>query len=159
MKTNFVYFLASSEDEEETRNEKEDDGRKWWDKDETNAEYELDIDIPLVKQGGSADYSIMVEDTQDVYSMPTHSHANKKKNEPDKQKNEPDSTYYNLDPSPAASPSTHKKKSVRQMSKCLISIQQKVKFSVYLFIFLLHVYSFEIEKEEERREKQAISNG
>ena len=116
MNIDIVYYLASSE-EEETRHEKEDDGRKWWEQDETNAEYEADIDIPLVMQGGGADYSIMVEDTQDVYSMPTHSHSNKKKNEPDKQKYEPDSTYYNLDPSPAASPSTHKKKSVRQLSK------------------------------------------
>ena len=45
----------------------------------------------------------MVEDTQDVYAMPTHS---------PKKKDEPQSTYYNLDPSPAASPNLTKKKSV-----------------------------------------------
>ena len=91
-KTYSNLFLASSSEED-------DDGKKWWEKDETNAEYEGDIDIPLVMTGGD----VMVEDTQDVYAMPTHS---------PKKKDEPQSTYYNLDPIPAASPSLTKKKSV-----------------------------------------------
>ena len=44
-----------------------------------------------------------VEDTEDVYSKSTHS---------PRKKSEEVNTYYNLDPSPALSPSTHKKKSV-----------------------------------------------
>ena len=44
-------------------------GRKWWEKDTGCAEYEADIDIPLVFQGGS----VMVADTEDVYSMPASS--------------------------------------------------------------------------------------
>ena len=42
-------------------------GKKWWEYDTGNAEYEADIDIPLV-----AGYSgrVMVEDTEDIYSMP-----------------------------------------------------------------------------------------
>ena len=50
-------------------------------------------------QGGD----IMVEDIQEGYAMPTHS---------PKKEDEPQSTYYNLDPNPAPSPSLTKKKSV-----------------------------------------------
>jgi len=95
-----------SSEEEEYRKQPEDDskeGGKWWEGEETNAEYEADINIPLVMQEG--DYTgIMVEDTKDVYSMPTHSP--RKKSE--------ENAYYNLDPSPAPSPSTHKKKSTKK---------------------------------------------
>ena len=44
-------------------------GQKWWEKETDCAEYESDIDIPLVFQGGS----VMVADTEDVYSMPASS--------------------------------------------------------------------------------------
>jgi len=110
-----------SSEEEEDRKQPEDDskeGGNWewgweaerdlptgkrWEGEETNAEYEADINIPLVMQEG--EYTgIMVEDTKDVYSMPTHSP--RKKSE--------ENTYYNLDPSPAPSPSTHKKKSTKK---------------------------------------------
>ena len=101
------WFFLLSDEEEEDRNHPENDSKKvgkWWEGDETNAEYEYDIDIPLVKQEG--EYTgVMVEDTEDVYSMPTHS---------PRKKSEEENTYYNLDPSPAPSPSPsrHKKKSV-----------------------------------------------
>ena len=42
--------------------------KKWWEIDETNTEYEPDIDIPLVKCGSDA--HVMVENSQDVYSLP-----------------------------------------------------------------------------------------
>ena len=44
----------------------------------------------------------MVEDIPEGYAMPTHSPKNE---------DEPPSTYYNLDPNPAPSPSLTKKKS------------------------------------------------
>ena len=44
-------------------------GQQWWEKETDCAEYEADIDIPLVFQGGS----VMVADTEDVYSMPASS--------------------------------------------------------------------------------------
>ena len=47
----------------------DDGGQKWWNKESDCAEYEADIDIPLVFQGGS----VMVADTEDVYSMPASS--------------------------------------------------------------------------------------
>ena len=42
-------------------------GQKWWEKDEGTTEYEADIDIPLMLQ---QDNKIVVEDTEDIYSMP-----------------------------------------------------------------------------------------
>ena len=111
------YFLVSSE-EEEDRKQPEDDskeGGKWWEGEETTAEYELDINIPLVMQEG--EYTgVMVEDTKDVYSMPTHSP--RKKSE--------ENAYYNLDPSPAPSPSTHKKKSVSSSLKSVVQFKLKL---------------------------------
>merc|ERR1719322_802907 len=96
-----------SSEEEEDRIQPEDDskeGGKWWEREETNAEYEYDIDIPLVMQEG--EYTgVMVYDTEDVYSMPTHS---------TRKKSEEENTYYNLDPSPSPSPSTNKKKSTKK---------------------------------------------
>ena len=47
----------------------DDGGQKWWEKETDCAEYEPDIDIPLVFQAGS----VMVADTVDVYSMPANS--------------------------------------------------------------------------------------
>ena len=47
----------------------DDVGQKWWEKETDCAEYEPDIDIPLVFQAGS----VMVADTVDVYSMPASS--------------------------------------------------------------------------------------
>ena len=47
----------------------DDGGQKWWNKESDCAEYEADIDIPLVFQEGS----VMVADTEDVYSMPASS--------------------------------------------------------------------------------------
>ena len=46
-------------------------GLKWWEKDCESpiCEIDADIDIPLVLQGGQ----VVVEDTEDVYSMPTSS--------------------------------------------------------------------------------------
>ena len=46
-----------------------DGGQKWWEKETDCSEYEADIDIPLVFQGGS----VMVADTEDVYTMPASS--------------------------------------------------------------------------------------
>jgi len=92
--------------EEEDRNQPANDGKKdgkWWEN-EANTEYEPDIDIPLVIQEGEYRY-IEVEDTEDVYSMSTHS---------TRKKSEEENTYYNLDPSPSPSPTTHKKKSTKK---------------------------------------------
>ena len=47
----------------------EEERQKWWEKENDMAEYEPDIDIPLIFQGGS----VMVADTEDVYSMPASS--------------------------------------------------------------------------------------
>ena len=44
-------------------------GQKWWEKDEGTTEYEADIDIPLILQQDRN--AIMVEDTEDMYCMPT----------------------------------------------------------------------------------------
>ena len=65
----------------------------------------------------------MVEDTQDVYAMPTHS---------PKKKDEPQSTYYNLDPSPAASPNLTKKKSVI-LKSINSSITTRIPFDIFSF--------------------------
>ena len=97
------HTLAASSGEDDDRKHKEDDGQKWWAKKETTAEYEADIDIPLVMTGND----VMVEDTQDVYAMPMHT---PKKNS----KDELETTYYNFDPSSIPSPSSIKKKSVRK---------------------------------------------
>lgn len=91
----------SDDDDDDDGKQEEDDGKKWWAKTETTAEYEADIDIPLVMTGTD----VMVEDTQDVYAMPVRS---------PKKKDEPATTYYNFDPSPAASPSSIKKKSKKK---------------------------------------------
>ena len=40
-------------------------GLKWWEQDTGCAEYEADIDIPLIFPGGS----VMVENTEDVYDI------------------------------------------------------------------------------------------
>jgi len=94
---------SASSGEDEDRKHKEDDGQKWWAKKETTAEYEADIDIPLVMTGND----VMVEDTQDVYAMPMHT---PKKNS----KDELETTYYNFDPSSIPSPSSIKKKSKKK---------------------------------------------
>ena len=60
---------------------------------------------------------VMVYDTEDVYSMPTHS---------PRKKSEEENTYYNLDPSPAPSPSTHKKKSVSLSLKSIVRFKLKL---------------------------------
>ena len=101
-------FLLSDEEEEEDGNQPQNDSKKvgkWYKGGKTNAEYEADIDIPLVLKEGeyTGEYTLMVEDTEDVYSVPTHS---------PRKKSEEENTYYNLDPSPAPSPSPHKKNSV-----------------------------------------------
>ena len=74
-------LLLISSGEEEDRNQPDNDVKKdgkWWEREETNVECEFDIDIPLVMQEG--EYTgVMVEDTEDVYSMSTHSP--RKKNE------------------------------------------------------------------------------
>ena len=110
-------FLVSF-GEEEDRNQPGNDGKKdgkWWEN-EANTEYEPDIDIPLVIQEGEYRY-IEVEDTEDVYSMPTNS---------TRKKSEEDNTYYNLDPSPSPSPTTHKKKSVSLSLKPNIQLRLKL---------------------------------
>ena len=75
-------LLLISSGEEEDRNQPDNDVKKdgkWWEREEINAEeFGADIDIPLVMQEG--EYTgVMVEDTEDVYSMSTHSP--RKKNE------------------------------------------------------------------------------
>ena len=60
-----LLLASSSEEEEKIRKDPEDDGKKWI----TCTEYEPDIDILLVRTGGD----IMVDDTRDVYSIPTPS--------------------------------------------------------------------------------------
>lgn len=99
--TNHI-LAESSEDDDDTisdDDDKHDDGQKWWEKNYTTAEYEADLDIPLVMTGTN----IMVEDTQDVYAIPVKF---------PKKKDEQATTYYNFDPSPVASLSSIKKKSV-----------------------------------------------
>jgi len=97
-------YVSSEEEEDRKQPENEDKERgKWFDETFTYAEYEADINIPLVKKEGG--YNVIVDDTGDVYSMPTSS---------PKKKSEEENTYYNLDPSPAPSPSTHKKKSTKK---------------------------------------------
>ena len=93
---------------------------------------------------------VMVYDTEDVYSMPTHS---------PRKKSEEENTYYNLDPSPAPSPSTHKKKSVSLSLKSIVQFKSEFikTYSESLFISIMTFY-YEIDKEEER-EEQAIGNG
>jgi len=93
-------LVSSSSEEEEDKNDSK-KGGKWWKGKNANAEYEADIDIPLVMQEG--EYTgVMVEDTEDVYSVP------------ERKKSEEENTYYNLDPSPAPSLSTNKKKSTKK---------------------------------------------
>ena len=112
-------LLLISSGEEEDRNQPDNDVKKdgkCWEREEINAEeFGADIDIPLVMQEG--EYTgVMVYDTEDVYSMPTHSP--RKKSE--------ENTYYNLDPSPAPSPSTHKKKSVSSSLKSVVQFKLKL---------------------------------
>ena len=99
------FFLLSDKEEEEDRNHPENDSKKWFEGGKTNTEYEADIYIPLEMKEGEYEYEygVIVEDTEDIYSVPTHS---------PRKKSEEENTYYNLDPSPAPSPSPHKKKSV-----------------------------------------------
>ena len=122
------FLLVSSEEEEDRKQpENEDKERgKWFDETFTYAEYEADINIPLVKKEGG--YNVIVDDTGDVYSMPTSS---------PKKKSEEENTYYNLDPSPAPSPSTHKKKSVSKSHKPIFHVYLKlIKTYGLSFLFL-----------------------
>ena len=71
------FFLVPSEkkDRKQTENEGK-EGGKWWEREETYTEYD-DMDIPLVMPEG--EYPVLkVKDTEDVYSMPTHSPRKKR---------------------------------------------------------------------------------
>ena len=108
------------------------EGGKWWEKDSDYADYEPDILIPLVINEG--EYTgVMVEDTKDVYSTPTHS---------PRKKSEEENVYYNLDPSPSPSPSTHKKKSVSSSLRPIVQfklkwIKSSKTYNLFLFIFMI----------------------
>jgi len=94
-------------------------GQKWWEKDEGTTEYEADIDIPLMLQ---QDNKIVVEDTEDIYSMPAR---------PECSPSTDQSLYYNLDPSPSASPKPTKKKPSKKKNKVISTVMVEDTQDVY----------------------------
>ena len=86
-------LLLVSSGEEVDKNQPDNDVKKdgkWWKRGEREVEgFELDIDIPLTLAMQEGEYTgVMVNVTEDVYSIPTHS---------PRKKSEEENTYDNLD--------------------------------------------------------------